>query len=649
MMMMVVNALTMFVLLSGFLVYDYYYAKNHYWKKYELTAELMEDPIIEAIQQRNIPSLDAYFKDILESQGVVQIVLFDPHGQVLTSLPKQNFEKFKEYTKDSGGTYFVKSMKVDGELIGFVGVKPNLNHIYQNLSKGIYLCLLLFSLLFFLSFLMATKIANIVTLPVALLTQTAKNITEHKDFNLRAQKVSDDEFGVLTDTFNLMLKEIQKLEEAYSLQLEISTDSYNKVKFLLEKTEQNKRRLENEVIERISSQNELKNIRNHLNDIINSMPSILVCVNGQGVITDCNQAACVMSGESHESLIHKPLEETFSMIADCRASINQSVKNHQAKKLEKVHVKLEDKEYFYNILIYPLTQTQEQGAVIRMDDVTTQVRMENMMIQTEKMISVGGLAAGMAHEINNPLGGILQSTQNLSRRIDPHLPKNKEVAESLGGDIQVIHQYLQQRGIVKFVDGIKECGERAAAIVKNMLQFSRKSERNKAKPCDLVQLVDRSISLAANDYDLKKSFDFRKITMIKDYAQELPEIPCVATEIEQVVLNLLRNAAQAMQEQENNSEPTISVSIKKDKDFCYISIKDNGPGIPLQSQQRIFEPFYTTKEVGVGTGLGLSVSYFIIHSKHAGDMRVHSVEGEGTEFVIALPIQVVEVGQQHSA
>ena len=144
------------------------------------------------------------------------------------------------------------------------------------------------------------------------------------------------------------------------------------------------------------------------------------------------------------------------------------------------------------------------------------------MIQSEKMASVGGLAAGMAHEINNPISGIMMAGQNILRRVSNKLDKNIQVAHEVGTDIEVITRYMEKRQIPSMIDGILEMAERASKIVSNMLNFSRKS-KSEMVPEDLVDLVDKTIDLAEKDYDLKKQFDFRHIEIEKAYAPLLPK------------------------------------------------------------------------------------------------------------------------------
>jgi len=277
-------------------------------------------------------------------------------------------------------------------------------------------------------------------------------------------------------------------------------------------------------------------------------------------------------------------------------------------------------------------------------DITEQARMGELMAQTEKMMMVGGLAAGMAHEINNPLGIILQHIQNIERRVTPDLPANREVAQSLGVNLMLVSDYLEQRGIIKFMQQIHAAGDRMSRIINNMLQFSRKSE-SRIESANLEQVLEQALELAASDYDLKKQYDFKRIRIIREYAPDLPKVPVTILELEQVLLNLLKNAAQALAFAQKEKPPCITLRTRVSGDWAVLEVEDNGPGIPNEVQRRIFDPFFTTKEVGIGTGLGLSVSYAIITNNHRGRLEVSSQPGEGTCFTMHLPLQYTPVSK----
>ena len=204
-----------------------------------------------------------------------------------------------------------------------------------------------------------------------------------------------------------------------------------------------------------------------------------------------------------------------------------------------------------------------------------------------------------------------------------------------------MYSYLDDRKIITFLNGGREACIRAAQIVKNMLQFSRKSD-SVTRPTDVVELIEHTIALGSSDYDMKKKYDFKFVDIVKEYDENLPAVKCCASEIEQVLLNLFKNALQAMEEIDDidgdGYKPKFHLRLKREKGFIRLELEDNGPGIPEEVRTHIFEPFFTTKALGIGTGLGLSVSYSIITQNHGGTFEVESQVGKGTNFIIRLPI-----------
>ncbi|OGR15433.1 MAG: hypothetical protein A2097_02185 [Desulfobacula sp. GWF2_41_7] len=263
--------------------------------------------------------------------------------------------------------------------------------------------------------------------------------------------------------------------------------------------------------------------------------------------------------------------------------------------------------------------------------------LEEMMIQSEKMVSIGGLAAGMAHEINNPLSGILQNTQVIRNRLKEKLPANVSVAKEIGLELDRVQAYMEKRDIFKMIDSVLDAGKRAAAIVSNMLSFSRKSSSS-FMPENVCELLDKTLEIAESDYNLKKKFDFKRIKIVKEYGVEIPRIPCKASEIQQVFFNILSNGAQAMMSWEQILDPCFILKIQRQENMVRIEISDNGPGMKEEIRKRVFEPFFTTKSVGEGTGLGLAVSYFIVTENHKGRIDVSSRPLMGTKFTILLPL-----------
>jgi signal transduction histidine kinase len=268
--------------------------------------------------------------------------------------------------------------------------------------------------------------------------------------------------------------------------------------------------------------------------------------------------------------------------------------------------------------------------------VTEAKRIQELLIQTEKMTSVGGLAAGMAHELNNPLGIVLQSLENLERRLSPGLAANEPAAREAGVDLNAVGQYMDRRGIPEYLAATRQAAERAATIIRTMLDFSRTAGAAPG-PCELRDIVDTALELAAKDYDLRRKFDFRTVRIVRELDPQTPPVACTAREMVQVVLNVVKNAAEALAEA-GAGEPTIHVRTRSDGSFARLEIEDNGPGMDEPTRRRVFEPYFSTKAPGEGTGLGLSVAYFIVTQRNGGTITVASTPGQGSEFVIRLPV-----------
>lgn len=269
------------------------------------------------------------------------------------------------------------------------------------------------------------------------------------------------------------------------------------------------------------------------------------------------------------------------------------------------------------------------------------IKLEEMMVHSEKMISLGGLAAGMAHEINNPLAGILQNSQVIQNRLQKPLPANLAAAQEIGIRFEDLKAYMERRGIYKMIDSTLDAGKRAAAIVSNMLSFSRKSASSFAME-DPCALMNKTLEIAESDYNLKKKFDFKKIEILKEYSRKIPLLYCKASEIQQVFFNILSNGAQAMMNGKMTESPCFMIRIFQEETMICIQIRDNGPGMHSEIKKRVFEPFFTTKKVGEGTGLGLAISYFIVTENHKGRIKVDSSPGQGTSFLIQIPIDPKE-------
>jgi len=400
----------------------------------------------------------------------------------------------------------------------------------------------------------------------------------------------------------------------------------------------------NGVIEDVSARKQaeerLRQSEEKFSRLFRLSPDVIIVMNmTEGRIIDVNEAFSRLTGFAYHEAVGKTASE-LGLYAT--PAIRHLVRRRMQAtgQIENIDFSLgcKDGKSVSCVLSSQLLSVGDEECVMAvMRDVTEFKRMQELMIQSEKMISVGGIAAGVAHEINNPLGIIMVSSQNLVQRTKPDFPKNVEAAKSIGLDMNLFDQYMRTRGLYEFIRNIQDAAVRAAEIIRHMLDFSRRSESRRTV-CDLRVIIERAAHLAGNDYDLKKNYDFKRIDLVFECDENFPAISCTETEIEQVFLNLFRNAAQAMSTaQPAVTEPRIVVRMRAGTELVTVEVEDNGPGMPLEVERRAFEPFFTTKPPGVGTGLGLSVSYFIITRSHDGRMRVESRPGEGTRFIIELP------------
>ncbi|MDQ6764209.1 MAG: ATP-binding protein, partial [Bacteroidota bacterium] len=252
------------------------------------------------------------------------------------------------------------------------------------------------------------------------------------------------------------------------------------------------------------------------------------------------------------------------------------------------------------------------------------------LIQSEKMASLGELTAGIAHEIQNPLNFVnnfSEVNKELLDELQSELKSgNTEEAITISNDLRENEAKINHHG------------KRADAIVKGMLQHSRKSEGLK-EPTNVNALADEYLRLSYHGMRAKdKLFN---ATIQTDFDESIGKINIIPQETGRVFLNLYNNAFYALAERKKQQgesyEPTISVITKKLIDKIEIRVADNGNGIPQKVADKIFQPFFTTKPTGQGTGLGLSLSYDIVRA-HGGEMRVETKEGEGSEFIIQLPV-----------
>jgi two-component system NtrC family sensor kinase len=265
---------------------------------------------------------------------------------------------------------------------------------------------------------------------------------------------------------------------------------------------------------------------------------------------------------------------------------------------------------------------------------------QNQLVQSAKMTSLGQLVAGVAHELNNPIGFIYSNTAHLTEqteklfKIIEEIQSNPKLADQIKKDYEF--EYIKE-DLPRLIKSYQEGAQRTRDIVLGLRNFSR-IEESQLKEVDINQSLDMTLELLKGEIK-------NRITVFKEY-ESLPLVHCYASQINQVFMNILSNATQAISETgeiriRTSLIPSSSNAVGKVR----ISIQDNGAGMTAEVVEKIFEPFFTTKEIGKGTGLGLSISYGIIQN-HGGDIKVNSKVGFGSEFVLSIPITQPEASNK---
>ena len=263
------------------------------------------------------------------------------------------------------------------------------------------------------------------------------------------------------------------------------------------------------------------------------------------------------------------------------------------------------------------------------------------LVHSSKMVSLGQLVAGVAHELNNPIGFIYSNMAHLQEYAQK-LIQLAEVAEKdpvalqkLKGEYDI--EYIK-KDLPKLIASCQDGARRTRDIVLGLRNFSRLDEA-KLKEVDINQALDETLNLLAGE--LKN-----RIQVHKDYGQ-IPVVMCFASQLNQVFMNVLSNAAQAIEGNGNIWLSTKSFKKQDQSQWVTVSVQDSGKGMPPAVVEKIFDPFFSTKPVGQGTGLGLSISYGIIQA-HGGEIQVKSQEGIGTEFLIHVPVKAVSQTEKSS-
>ncbi len=335
-------------------------------------------------------------------------------------------------------------------------------------------------------------------------------------------------------------------------------------------------------------------------NIIDSITDYLFVIDSKYRILRTNKAFSDLFSKEPADIIMKPYYELFEM----NKPHEWCVPAKKGDKLAPSTIERQINGSIYLISYFPISHDKHRAVVYILKDITETRRLKDQIYHLDKLSSLGTLTSGVAHEINNPLTGIIGYTEMLLM---------KQPDETMS----------------KYLKNIYDSALRCKRIVENMLTFSRQSSAIK-NPENINDIIDRTVEL--HEYWLKST----NIEIVKNY-EEVPFVSVDHQQIQQIVLNLIINAEQAIADTDRRGRIEFSTSFRKKSKNILIKVSDNGNGIPQDILPKIFDPFFTTKPVNKGTGLGLSIAHGII-AEQGGTIEAKSEAGKGTSFTIKLPV-----------
>ena len=412
-------------------------------------------------------------------------------------------------------------------------------------------------------------------------------------------------------------QELQKIRNELELRVQERTATLD----------ESNRLLKNEVTMHVTTANKLRASESYIKNILESMPLMLVGVGIDGKISQWNKRAEDITGFKAVDVLNKNLWEVYPAITVSPEQVKNSI-----QKNETITIKHTQRgQYCFDITIYPLQDQIEPGVVILIDDVTTKMVAENMLIQNDKILSMGELASSMAHDINTPLQSILfdlRTFQNVLTDSSQYIN-------------QIKNDDSKPDKLSRLLTDAYEKGEKMASIVQNLQDFARgRSER--IQQANMVDVIEHTLELAGNVLSAPSGLKFNDIRIEKNYEKNLPMIPCYVTEFQQAILSLLRHAYDALSKiKDTGHQPAIKIQLNVSYESFWIRIQHNGVGMTNDELMYLFEPFVKkdSPDVSYDAGKRLSFAYFIITEQHQGQMAVTSEKSVGTTFHIQLQLK----------
>lgn len=347
----------------------------------------------------------------------------------------------------------------------------------------------------------------------------------------------------------------------------------------------------------------------YIRDILESMPLSLIGLDKHMKVTRWNEHAAKLTEVAGDDAIGRDLWEVYPTI-----SLNKRQLEGVISQRNTIEIKHSQRgRFYYDITVYPLSDVDNGGIVILIHDVTERIIAENMLVQRDRMSTMGEFAATMARDIDQPLQVLAEDIQSVAGEI-----------EGQGAQVE------QLRNAVGRV-------EQARAVISNLLSFAAKGESD-MQTVDVRELVDHSIELGAELLEEPRGLSFKQVSIVRNYEEPLPKLLCAGTELQQAILGIFRHSLRAMESNGKKRPAEIQIEIMECYEAIWMRIHHNGRGLTGDQQQQIFEPFFLNDQSEDSCCIPLSFSHYIISERHKGQIAVTSDVQLGTTFHIQIPL-----------
>jgi signal transduction histidine kinase/PAS domain-containing protein len=583
-------------------------------------------------------------KFLATNKHILAARLFDEEGRVFTSLTTpRNQEPLPSQPRSQDYAQFRKgeldlSMRIyqDQEFKGTLFLRSDVEEIDAQFMQSVKILAISCPAFLLLVLGAAFLLRRHVSAPILELAETTKRISQDHDYALRLRRTQGGEIGALTDAFNDMLGQLQERDVMLVHHQEHLED------LVLERSKQ--------VIQ----------ARRLLAATLDALPVYIAILDGDGVVLSTNRnwsrfsepanpfIAGIQAGDSYRALCsaRETAPERSGGIAGPILGVLTG--RAESARLEYDFIGA-DRHRWFTVQATRFVTADTHHTVLMHLEVTDQRLLEIQLRQAQKLESIGQLAAGIAHEINTPtqyigdnaifLRGAFEEVWALMPPLralaeHPEEPGPQEAARSAlaGSDLDFLESEVP-KAIGECLEGVS----RVSRIVSAMRDFSHPGASSK-QATDLNRAIESTAIVCRSEWKYVAE-------LVLELDPQLPLVPCLPDEFNQVVLNLIINAAHAITEAAQGGPGrlgTITISTGAEGDHAAIRIRDTGTGIPEAIRTRIFDPFFTTKGVGKGTGQGLAMAYATIVTKHGGTLTVDSEVGQGTTFLLRLPLQARE-------